>query len=358
MPVELVKTVFAFAFTLLVIWLTAPVARKIRLMDVPGERKNHVAETPLTGGIAIFLSLTATLLIWEKHDPYLISFLAAACLLVVAGAVDDRHYLKVRYRIVVEIIAASVMIFGAHLWVGNLGNLLGFGAVHMPFWVGYLFTLVAVFGVINAINMIDGMDGLAAGVTLGIFILLLLFTSGSRGLSTFGLPMAGALLAFLISNTGVARTFPKVFLGDAGSKLLGLSIVWVLIETARVSGGPWITIRPATALYLIAIPLMDMVDTTIGRVRRGVSPFTADRSHLHHVLSGLGLSKPAVVFAIISLSLVFNITGIAMTRFGVAESIQFGIFFLSFFIMVGFKNRYGRGKNIPAGCRAAENNTH
>jgi len=339
MPETLVQIIAGFFITLAVIWVSAPLAHKIKLLDIPDHRKQHSQAIPLTGGIAIYSALLIVLGTTRPADTYLTSFLVASGLLVLFGALDDRNQLSVRHRIVLEIMAASVMIFGADLWVGNLGNLLGVGAIHMPFWAGYLFTLVAIFGVINAINMLDGIDGLAGGVTLAIFIVLAIFTEEAKGLVIFGFALSGALLAFLISNTGVTRWFPKVFLGDAGSKLLGLTIVWILIETARTQNGVAASIHPATALYLIAIPLMDMVDTTIGRVRRGHSPFKADRTHLHHVLLAMGLTKSTVAVTVVFLSLAFNLLGIAMTRMNVPEFFQFGFFFISFIGLVLFKKR-------------------
>ncbi|MGD9660049.1 MAG: hypothetical protein AB7U63_02120 [Porticoccaceae bacterium] len=343
MPETLIQIIAGFFITLIAIRVSAPLAHKINLLDIPDHRKQHSCATPLTGGIAIYSALLIVLCATRPFDGYLISFLAASGLLVLFGALDDRNHLRVRHRVILEIIAASVMIFGADLWVGNLGNLLGVGSIHMPFWAGYLFTLVAVFGVINAINMLDGLDGLAGGVTLAIFIVLVAFTEESKGLLVFGFAMAGALLVFLISNTAVTRWVPKVFLGDAGSKLLGLSIVWVLIETARTQNGTATSIQPATALYLIAIPLMDMVDTTISRARRGHSPFKADRTHLHHVLLNIGFSRSAVVVIVVFASLAFNLLGIAMTKMHVPEIFQFGFFFLSFIGLMRFKKHYQVG---------------
>src|SRR5690606_2480994 len=142
MPETLIQIIAGFFITLIAIRVSAPLAHKINLLDIPDHRKQHSCATPLTGGIAIYSALLIVLCATRPFDGYLISFLAASGLLVLFGALDDRNHLRVRHRVILEIIAASVMIFGADLWVGNLGNLLGVGSIHMPFWAGYLFTLV------------------------------------------------------------------------------------------------------------------------------------------------------------------------------------------------------------------------
>ena len=198
----------------------------MQLVDKPNQRKHHSGEIPLIGGIAIWLGMLVCLVFLSDINLTTGYFILASGILVLVGAVDDRYRLNIWLRIFVEVVAASIMIFCADLWVGNLGNLLALGEVHLPFWFAYLFTVIAVFGIINAINMIDGIDGLAATTSLGILVILQLLTENSPTLSKVGPFMTGGLLAFLAFNLSLYRRLPKIFLGDAGSKLIGLTLVW------------------------------------------------------------------------------------------------------------------------------------
>src|SRR5690606_32615579 len=254
-------------------------------------------------------------------------FLASGAVLVVVGALDDRFGLDVRLRMVIEAMAATLMVFGAGLWISNLGNLLGVGQIHMPIWLGYPFTLVAVFGILNAMNMIDGMDGLAGGISLMALLILLCLMPPDATVHGLAPLLLGGLLAFLLCNLQILPFMPKIFLGDAGSKLLGLALVWFLILAAKnpnlAEGG----MAPATALYLVGLPLFDMVATTIRRGRRGVSPFQPDRTHIHHILQGLGWRPRRVILVILGLALAINLLGVAFTLAKLPDAVQFAVFF-------------------------------
>lgn len=321
---------FSFLVCLALIILLKPVAIRIGLEDKPSARKHHNGHIPLIGGIAIFLTMIVALFAYlgPVLDADLISYLAAAGLLVIVGALDDRFHLNVKLRIFIEAIAASIMIFGAGQWIGNLGNLLGFGELKMPFIVAYPFTLVAVFGIINAFNMIDGIDGLSGGVALITISVTLMFTQLSPPMSAIIPILLGGLLAFLLCNLKLLPFLPKVFLGDAGSKLIGLTIVWLLIsvvvgESRRATD----SIAPATTLYLVGLPLFDMVATTLYRRRRGVSPFEPDRSHIHHILLDAGFSPRMALVIILGLAFAIAMLGMLLNQAGAAEVVQFAVFF-------------------------------
>jgi len=329
MSIVALDILLAFALALALVWLLVPVAIRLRLEDRPDERKTHHGHIPLIGGIVIYLTLVLCMLLIPRLqlDRQTASFLVAGGVLVIAGAVDDRSGLDVRLRILVEAAAASILIFGGQVWIGNLGNLFGLGEIHMPFWIAYPFTLVAVFGILNAFNMIDGMDGLAGGISLAVIAILLLVTDISPGLDTLGPLLVGALLAYLICNLKLLPWLPKIFLGDAGSKLIGLALVWFLIASARSGSQGQGGIAPATALFLVGLPLFDMVATTIRRGRRGVSPFAPDRTHIHHLLLAAGYSRSTVMGMVLGCALALNLTGVALSLTEVAEVRQFAAFF-------------------------------
>jgi len=312
MNIAINEILLSAALCLVIIVVLTPVAIRLGLEDKPCQRKIHDGHIPLIGGIAIYLAIAVLLVVLPEPrvNRETLSFLAAGGLLVATGVIDDRFQLNVRLRMFVEAVAASIMIFGADLWISNLGNLLGFGEVYMPFWIAYPFSLIAVFGIINAFNMIDGMDGLAGGVALVAIATLLAFAHISPVVSSLAPLVLGGLAAFLVCNLQILPFMPKIFLGDAGSKLVGLTLVWFLISIAHGGGQNQGGIMPVTALYIVGLPLFDMVATTIRRGRRRISPFQPDRTHIHHILQGIGFSKRATIVSVLGLALSINLLGI------------------------------------------------
>lgn len=334
MLISFSEVIITFIATIALILVINPIAKKVGLIDQPNARKLHMKAPALIGGIAIWLGIFVYLVSFVELDQVTSYFLLTTGLMVGVGALDDRFNLPVRLRVVVEVAIACIMIFLADLWVGNIGDLLGIGEMHLPFWVACPFTIIAVFGVINAFNMIDGLDGLAASIALATIIILLIFGGNSLTLAKIGSPLVGALFAFLLFNMRIVNFMPRIFLGDAGSTLLGLTLVWVLIETAQSDASYRVGINPATALYLIAIPLFDMVVTTLRRILRKQPLFQADRSHIHHLLLDSGFSERGVLVIILGLSIAFNLLGLKLNWHNVSELFQFAIIF-SLFVFYG-----------------------
>lgn len=334
MPLAIFDLLLSLALGLVLIVLLTPLAIRLGLEDRPSQRKIHDGHIPLLGGIVIFLCVAGLVIAlpWHPLDEPTAVFLASGALLVVVGALDDRFSLDVRLRIVIETLAATIMVFGAGLWISNLGNLVGLGQIHMPIWLGYPFTLVAVFGILNAMNMIDGMDGLAGGISLIALVILLGLVPPDAQLQGLAPLLLGGLLAFLLCNLQILPFMPKIFLGDAGSKLIGLALVWFLIVAAKNPNLEEGGLAPASALYLVGLPLFDMVATTIRRGRRGVSPFQPDRTHIHHILQGLGWPKRAVILAVLGLALAINLLGVAFSLASLPDALQFAVFFALYLI--------------------------
>lgn len=324
--------VVAFLLALGFIAILSRIAPSIGLVDKPDQRKHHSGSIPLVGGIAILLTLICSLLIWQDSTPTLLGgssgklwiFVAAACLVTLLGVVDDMRSVSVFTRFIVEIIAALIVIEGLDLLPLKLGDLLGTGAIYMPHWIAYPFTVIAIFGVINAYNMLDGMDGLLSVMVLITILAFHLFTGLEPGLVT--ITLCAALSAFLVSNLQVAPYIPKSFLGDAGSKLLGFIVVSLIlaVTTRQISGEKYI--EPVPALYLVALPLFDMVFITLRRLYGRKSPFAADRTHIHHLMQEFDLSKRRSVALISCAYLTPAFVGLMLDRSGAATPQQFFIF--------------------------------
>jgi UDP-GlcNAc:undecaprenyl-phosphate GlcNAc-1-phosphate transferase len=295
-------------------------ALQLGVVDVPGGRKHHHGEIPLVGGLGMFGGLALIALATGSFLAGHAAFFAAVSLLVVTGFVDDRSGLSPRIRFVLQAIAALIMVFGAGIRLDNFGNLFGFGDVATGPFAAPI-TVFAVLGVINAINMIDGVDGLAGGVAL---IALLVFTAfaaagGYLGL-TMLLPLAGVIIGFMVFNLRTPwRSKASVFMGDAGSVLLGFALAWYAVELAQARQA----FTPITAIWILAIPLMDTNALMVRRVVKGRSPFSADREHLHHILQRAGFTPEQTVVIVCALTLLLAAIGVAGWWLGVPEYAMF-----------------------------------
>jgi UDP-GlcNAc:undecaprenyl-phosphate GlcNAc-1-phosphate transferase len=327
----------AFFFALLSIKFFKPVAIEVGLVDKPCQRKQHSGHIPLIGGISIFMAVLAASLLWLPNTLELRMYLIASAMMVFIGALDDKFDLRVRVRIVGQIIIASLMIYGVGGYISNLGDLFSLGQVELgP--MGILFTYVAIIVVINAYNMVDGIDGLIGSLSLNTFtsIAILFLMSGNQGYLTYPLILAAATLPYLAFNLGFFKKYTnKIFMGDAGSMFIGLSVIWLLTMGTQ---GENASFRPVTALWICAIPLMDMLAIVFRRVRKGKSPFKPDRDHLHHILQRAGLSSRQSLIIITIFAGLMSAIGLLGEYFQVAESTELALFILIFILY----NKYAR----------------
>ena len=320
-----------FLLTLAAIFILIPVANKIGLVDNPHGRKQHVGSIPLIGGISV-LSGVALTWAWfglpmDTHWYYLLCGGA----IVILGVFDDFLDLSVKLRLCAQVIIALVMMYGLQLYVGNLGNLIGTGDLKLGY-IGIPFTVVAVIAAINAFNMIDGIDGLAGMLSGVSFVSLTLMMGVGGQLEHAVLPMVlvFAIIPYLLFNLDlVGKGKGKIFMGDAGSMLIGLSVIWLLIVGSQSDSASF---RPVTALWVIAIPLMDMVAIMIRRVRKGQSPFMADREHLHHIFLRLGLNSRQSLVVITSLASMLATIGVVGEYLLVPDGVMLLLFLLMFAI--------------------------
>ncbi|MCG2582383.1 MAG: UDP-N-acetylglucosamine--undecaprenyl-phosphate N-acetylglucosaminephosphotransferase, partial [Marinobacter sp.] len=193
-------------------------------------------------------------------------------------------------------------------------------------WLGPLITIAAVIGATNAFNMIDGIDGLAGSmslVTLLSLSFLFLQAPGNRLELALAFSIAIALLPYLAANLRMPPFKKKIFMGDAGSMFIGFSIVWLLVKGTQPETQ---ALRPVTALWIIAIPLMDMVAIMVRRARKGQSVMKPDREHLHHIFMRAGFTDRESLLVITLVSLVFASIGLAGERFQVPEWLMFTLF--------------------------------
>lgn len=319
--------------TAMLIVVMRPLARIIGLVDVPDARKTHSGSVPLVGGIAIFLSVLALCLVslWTGRPlvaaiPQLLSFLAGGLLLVGIGLADDFLELSARVRFLAQAMAALIMAFGGGVELADLGAMSVSGRVVELGLLTVPFTIFATIGVINALNMCDGLDGLSGSqalVSLSGFLLALLIW-GEPADATLLAGLGGGIAGFLLFNLRLpGRTRASVFLGDAGSMFLGFALAWFAIS---LSQGPERIINPAAALWFVMVPVIDAVAIMLRRILKGRSPFAPDREHLHHIFLLAGYSVSQTVAIMAGLGAAGVAIGLACTWWDVPDLLVAGSF--------------------------------
>ena len=310
-----------------------PVAEAIGLVDRPGGRKSHIGDIPVIGGVAMFLGIFAGMSLFQESGHAVGSLMSASLLLVVIGAIDDRFHLPSAVRLAAQITVALIMVYGAGLSLADVGDPFGIGMISLgP--LELIFTVCVTLTIINSYNLIDGVDGLAG--TLAIIALMSIAIVGGIGAPSTAMAAvaAAAIMGYLFFNfpAGVNRPL-RSFMGDAGSTLLGFTIVWI---TLGISQGPERLISPVHCLWFAAIPVFDCLTCIVRRVRAGKSPFQPGRDHFHHTLKNSGMSERLVLATLVSLQLLYAMAALVGFTAEVPDSVMF-----SAWAVVGITQRFG-----------------
>ena len=307
------------------------VARTVGLVDKPSGRKMHQGNIPLVGGVAICITIVNYIYTHQGMINHANLYMLCICSLTAIGALDDRFDLSVKIRMLVQALISVAMIYFANSELHSLGNLLGFGVIELGM-LGGLITVFAVIGCINAFNMVDGIDGLLGGLSIVTFgsVGMLLSLSGEQSLSYLCLLLVVCMVPYILMNLGLVGHKRKVFMGDAGSMMIGFTVIWLLIGASQTPGNTMI--RPVTALWLIALPLMDMVAIMIRRIQQGKSPFKPDRDHLHHICQRLGCSSRQTLALICTIAAIFAGIGMLGEILQLPEYVMFYAFLVLFAI--------------------------
>ena len=327
---------FSLALTSFVLSITAivlirPIAIKIGLIDHPCERKRHNDTVPLVGGLAVYGATLLALTAYGEAIPGFAGFAIAMTSLVLIGIYDDYLGMKVRWRIVIQAIAGLLVIGFAGVTIAGLGYLLVPWFTIQLGWLALPFTLFALIGNINAFNMIDGIDGLAGSVAVITLALLaaLCYFYGRYASCQLSIALLAATIGFLLFNLRIfGRQQAVIFLGDIGSTLLGFVIGWLVID---ITQGEQAIIAPVTALWILAVPILDTFSVMIRRIEKGRSPFAPDREHFHHTLLHAGYSANQTLAIIALLSLFLALFGLVCDLLlDVPQWIMFYLFLMLF----------------------------
>ena len=329
--------IVAFCVSIFTIKVLLPLAPQIGLIDVPNERKNHDGAIPLIGGISIYTGVLIASTLFIEQSQLLNLYFISSALLVFIGTMDDIYDLSVAPRMIFQGLVAAIMVFGAGIYISDFGGLLSVSDIDIGNY-GMLFTLLACIAAINAFNMIDGIDGLAGSMSIISILSIAILTIMSNTDNNILLPLilVVATIPYLFYNVSTRNPRgKKIFMGDAGSMFLGLTVIWLLALSTQDTPHGSAVFRPVTALWIIAIPLMDMFAIMIRRIRKGVSPFKADNGHLHHICMRLGLSSRQALWVISLISITFALIGIGGEYFVISESVML-IAFVFIFIAYSF----------------------
>jgi UDP-GlcNAc:undecaprenyl-phosphate GlcNAc-1-phosphate transferase len=290
-----------FALTCALTLALIPVARHLGLVDNPCQRKRHQLATPLIGGLAMFIAVTASLLLAAPPIDSVDAFLTGSLLLVAVGLRDDIKPIDYRIRFALQAVAAGILAIWGNVRIDSLGNLFGLGDIALgPFAIP--FTIFAVVGLINAVNMLDGLDGLAGSVMVAILAPIGIYAAlnGLDGIVQIIIILLAAVLAFLVFNYRFPwRASAHTFMGDTGSNFLGYALAWIVIMLA---GQPNAGLTPIAILWLIAFPVSDTLLTMWRRYRKGQSPFQPGHDHVHFILERAGFSINITVLIIAGVS--------------------------------------------------------
>jgi len=330
--------IIAFLVTFYVIPVIIKVAKAKKLYDEPdGDRKFHKKPIPALGGLGMFvglsLSLMFTLEFWSDGREFQY-YMATFLILFFVGIKDDIMALSAAKKFIAQVIVAAILMFKGHLLINNMYGFLTLNHIESTF--SYFLTLFAIVVIINAFNLIDGVDGLAGsvgGATCLIFGGYFL-VNNNIPYAVLGFAMAGSIIAFLIYNFHPA----KIFMGDTGSLLIGLVntiLVLKFIETAPTYSVFPIAAAPGVGFGIMLLPLMDTLRVFGIRILHGRSPFSPDRNHLHHILIDRGMGhRNVALFCLFStvffagISILLRGIGTTWLIFSLMAIFYFGVYTL------------------------------
>lgn len=299
-----VKLGLGFLLSFFITFFSIPtiikISRRKNLMDEPGIRSSHILKIPNLGGIALFYSIAvcAPIFAYELFGQFKFLF-ASLVILLYIGVMDDIVVMRAYKKLIAQIVVALLLVLGSDVRIRSLFGV--FGIYELNYFISVVFSIVTFIILINAFNLIDGIDGLAGSYSVVCSVLfgLSYYRLGGNNfpLVVLSAVIIGAVLAFLIYNMS-ARRRKKIFMGDTGSMLLGCLLVFTAICFIDIfidKGMPnmpryYLKSAPVIAVAILILPIVDTLNVIIIRLSQKKSPFDADKNHIHHKILDLGLT--------------------------------------------------------------------
>lgn len=296
----LISFLMAISLSMMLIPFLVRVASSLDLVDPPGPRKIHKKVVLRVGGIAIYLGSLVPMLIWMPKNQLFFALIVALTLLFLFGVWDDRNDINFKLKFIGQIAAAAIVVY----WGGaSIHHFPFFADNEIPAGLSRIFTVILLVGVTNAVNMTDGLDGLAGGTSLLAIgcMTVIAYLAMDVNMVVFGLALVGATLGFLRFNTYPAR----IFMGDSGSQLLGFCSGLICILVTQNSNT---ALSPMVAVMVLGLPLLDVFMVMAIRLSEGRSPFSADTNHIHHRFLSIGFSHPEAVYVVYAIQIALVLT--------------------------------------------------
>jgi UDP-N-acetylmuramyl pentapeptide phosphotransferase/UDP-N-acetylglucosamine-1-phosphate transferase len=311
--------IIAFIVTFLVIPVIIVIAKKKKLYDVPDDkRKLHKQPIPSLGGSGMFVGFILSILLtinFATDAPEFQFYVAAFLLIFFLGIKDDIMVLSASKKFFGQLLVAGLLIYKADLVITNMHGLFGLSQLN-PF-CSYSLTIFAIVVIINAFNLIDGVDGLAGGLGLISSLVFAIFFLVNQNIpyAVLGFSFSGCLLAFLYYNFHPAR----IFMGDTGSLMIGLVnsilVIKFIQEGSNYASYP-VASAPAVGFGILLLPLMDTLRVFTIRVVEGRSPFSPDRNHIHHLFLSKGFDHKSVTLTCVLATIVTSVASFTFQKIG------------------------------------------
>jgi len=304
-----------------------------KLYDYPNNRKIHLIPTPTIGGLVIFISILFSVLFTELNNTFYIIIYSSLILLLI-GFLDDIRPQKILIRMIFQIIA-SLIVVGSGLYIVDIGEYIYLPNTNLGYF-GILLTLFSVICFINAMNFLDGLDGLCSGIILISIATLILyaFFEGNIIIDEFLFYFFFIIFIFFIININI---FPinKIFLGDGGSTAISYVFAWLLIYYSHPSNR---LVHPILAAWCVSIPMFDFLSIILRRILLKKSPFAPDQKHIHHILLNIKFGHKKTLLIILFLCIIFNSLGyLTYSFFGSTFSFfTFIIVFLIYYYFISY----------------------
>ena len=298
--------------------LVIDIAKKRNFVVRPNKRTSHEGTIPNIGGINIFISFLLTVFLFSYGIIDQLQFIIIGVFFIlIVGFVDDLIDIKAYWKLIGELVSGFFLIVVSDIRLTNLHGFLGIN--ELPLIASYSLSIFVFIAIINALNLIDGVDGLASGLGIlySLFFALYFSYTGSVNLAISAYAMVGSLGVFFIYNVFGKKN--KIFMGDTGSLLLGYMITLYIFQFCEVNAYPQkyhinelfqMKAAPSVAICLLIVPLFDTLRVMLTRIKKGVSPFHPDKNHIHHLLLKTGLKHRQVTFVLLLVTFGFILLGI------------------------------------------------
>jgi len=284
--------IMSFVLALFIMPLSSKIATYFKIVDHPdNSRKLHRSPVSRLGGLAISLSVFITIIMTQKQSSFIQGFLVGMAIIVLVGLIDDKKSITPLCKFVFEVVAVVFFVVISGIKLKTFGNIFGLGQIQLGYF-SFIVTVFAMVGFTNSLNLADGLDGLAAGISVIVCLFFILFAYSTQqwGILSLGMILLGSLIGFLRYNSHPAQ----LFMGDTGSLFLGYALSALAVAITQCSKFQ-VNIQPITVLWVLSLPVIDTLIVMTSRLIKGKKPFSPDRTHLHHRLLDRGISHANTV---------------------------------------------------------------